>query len=108
MRLSLDKCEASLHTEKVIQRFTHRGLQQLFEQGDEHRLPRAQIRKLKRILHQLDLAKTSKDMDIPGWRLHKLKGKLKEYWAVWVTKNVRLWFRFEDGHAWDVDYGDYH
>ena len=36
------------------------------------------------------------------------KGKLKEYWAVWVTKNVRLWFRFEDGHAWDVDYGDYH
>jgi len=66
----------------VIQWFTHRSVQRLFEQGDARRLPPAQIRKLKRILHQLDLAKTSKDMDIPGWQLHKLKGELKEYWAV--------------------------
>ncbi len=47
-------------------------------------------------------------MGKPGWRVHKLKGELKEYWAVWVTGNDRLWFRFEDGHVWDVDYGDYH
>ena len=92
----------------MIQRFAHRGLRQLFEQGDERRLPPDQIRKLKRILHQLDLAKTSQDMNIPGWRLHKLKGELKAYWAVWVTGNDRVWFKFEDGHVWDVNYGDYH
>lgn len=47
-------------------------------------------------------------MNIPGWRLHKLKGELKTDWAVWVTGNDLVWFKFEDGHVWDVNYGDYH
>ena len=47
-------------------------------------------------------------MDIPGFRLHALAGGLRGYYAVTVSGNWRVTFRFEDGHAADVDYVDYH
>lgn len=47
-------------------------------------------------------------MDLPGFRLHRLKGDLKGFWAVTVRANWRVIFRFEDGDAWDVDLTDYH
>ena len=46
-------------------------------------------------------------MGAPGWRLHRLKGDLSDLWAVTVSGNWRLVFRFEDGDALDVDYLDY-
>ena len=51
---------------------------------------------------------TIEDMDIPGYRLHELKGKLKDHWAIDVSKNWRIVFRFEDGDAYVVNYEDYH
>ena len=48
------------------------------------------------------------DMDVPGFRLHRLRGDLAGFWAVTVRANWRMVFRFEDGHAVDVDYLDYH
>jgi proteic killer suppression protein len=47
-------------------------------------------------------------MNMPGWKLHPLKGALKDHWAVWVSGNWRLTFAFEKGHAILVDYQDYH
>jgi proteic killer suppression protein len=47
-------------------------------------------------------------MDLPGFRLHPLKGELKGFWAVAVRANWRVIFRFADGDALDVDYIDYH
>ena len=47
-------------------------------------------------------------MDLPGWRLHVLKGSLKGHWAVWVDQNWRMTFRFEHEDAVLVDYQDYH
>jgi proteic killer suppression protein len=47
-------------------------------------------------------------MDLPGLRLHPLKGQMKGFHAVSVSGNWRVIFRFEDGHAVDVDYVDYH
>ena len=46
-------------------------------------------------------------MDLPGFRLHPLKGDLAGFWAVTVRANRRIVFRFEDGHAVEVDYLDY-
>ena len=66
------------------------------------------IRKLIRILAVLDQSRTPQDMDIPGFRLHPLSGELTGYYAVSVSGNWRITFRFEDGHAVDVDYTDYH
>jgi proteic killer suppression protein len=46
-------------------------------------------------------------MDLPGLRLHPLKGRMKGFWAVTVRANWRVIFRF-DRDAEDVDYVDYH
>ena len=59
-------------------------------------------------LADLDDAGTPSDLDLPGYRLHPLKGDLKGYWSISITGNWRLIFRFEDGDAYDVDLVDYH
>ena len=92
----------------MIENFTHRGLKRLFERGITRGFPPDLVPKIKRILHQLEVATTIDDMNIPGWQLHKLGGNKKDHWAVWVNRNFRVWFLFEDGNAFDVDYGDYH
>ena len=56
----------------------------------------------------LDDADTPADLDVPGYRLHPLKGSLKGFWSVTVSGNWRIVFRFEDGDALDVDLTDYH
>ena len=47
-------------------------------------------------------------MNLPGFRLHPLKGDLKGLWAVTVRANWRIVFRMAGGHAADVDLIDYH
>jgi toxin HigB-1 len=64
--------------------------------------------KLRDILARLDAAATPSDMNLPGFRLHPLKGKLTGFWAVTVRANWRVIFRFAEGEALDVDYVDYH
>ena len=59
-------------------------------------------------LAALDSAAHLQDMDIPGWRLHSLKGKASGRHAVRVSGNWRLTFEFKDGDAYVVDYEDYH
>jgi proteic killer suppression protein len=67
-----------------------------------------QAPKIERILLALDAAATPKELDLPGFRLHRLKGDLKGFWSVTVSANWRVIFRFEGGHACDVDLIDYH
>ena len=64
--------------------------------------------KLRDILARLDAATVVADMDLPGFRLHPLKGRLKGYWAVTIRANWRVIFRLVEGDALDVDYTDYH
>ena len=64
--------------------------------------------KLLRILTVLDRSSSQTGMDLPGFRLHPLKGRLNGHHAVSVSANWRVTFRFADGHAVDVDYLDYH
>ena len=56
----------------------------------------------------LDTATCIEDMDLPGFRLHQLKGRKKGLWAIAVSKNWRIVFRFQDGNAYVVNYEDYH
>ena len=64
--------------------------------------------KLRDILATLHGAPTVAHMDLPGFRLHPLKGQMAGFWAVTVRANWRIIFRFADGGAEDVDYVDYH
>ncbi len=64
--------------------------------------------KLRDILERLDAASSAGDMDLPGFRLHALKGDMKGFWAVTVRANWRVIFRFVDHDVFDIDYLDYH
>ena len=92
----------------MIRRFRHRGLRRLFEDDDARGLNAQQADKIRRILARLSRASEPKHMDLPGWRLHPLKGDLAGFWSVTVSANWRIVFRFEGGDATDVDYLDYH
>lgn len=92
----------------MIRSFRHKGLRQLFEDGDRRRVQAAQVDKIERILAVLDRITEPADMALPGFRLHPLKGELVGAWAVSVSGNWRIVFRMVDGHAVDVDLLDYH
>lgn len=92
----------------MIQSIRHRGLKRLWERNDESRLPAAQIRKIRRILNLLNDAEHLEEINIPGYRLHELRGDLQGYHSIRVTGNYRITFRLGDGNVFDVDYMDYH
>ena len=92
----------------MIKSFRHKGIEKFFHSGSKAGIQVPHSVKLRRQLAQLDAAKDAKDISIPGWRLHLLKGSLKGHWAVWVDKNWRLTFAFEGEDAVLVDYQDYH
>ena len=89
-------------------RIRHRGLRELFETGQRRRLRADQVRRIRRILTVLDRAENPDEMRLPGFGLHRLRGELSDFWAVSVSGNWRISFRWEEGEARDVDLVDYH
>jgi toxin HigB-1 len=92
----------------MIRSIRHKGLRRLYEHDDPRGVTADHAQKLRDILARLDAAATVADMDLPGFRLHPLKGELKGLWAVTVRANWRVVFRLEAGDARDVDLIDYH
>ena len=92
----------------MIKSFKHKGLKIFFETGSTKGIKQDHKQKLRIRLAALDTATCIEDMDLPGYRLHSLKGNKKGLWAIDVSKNWRVVFRFEDGNAYVVDYEDYH
>ncbi|MCY4172959.1 MAG: type II toxin-antitoxin system RelE/ParE family toxin [Cyanobacteria bacterium MAG CAR3_bin_5] len=92
----------------MIKLFRHRGLKTLYKQGESRHVSPAHQEKLRDILAALDHSSGPADMNLPGFKLHRLERKLKGHYAVKVSGNWRVTFRFEDGRAVDVNYVDYH
>ena len=92
----------------MIVRFRHKGLRRLYEKGDRRLVPSQRVGKIERILARLDVAAGPADMNLPGFQLHPLRGNLSGFWAVSVSGNWRIIFRFEAGNVRDVDLVDYH
>lgn len=92
----------------MIKSFRHKGLQRFFERGIKSGIQSKHAQRLRLQLAALDTALTIEDMDIPGYRLHKLKGKAKNRWSIWVNGNWRLTFEFRDGDVHILNYEDYH
>ena len=92
----------------MILSFRHRGLEALYAGRTTRRVASAHVRKLGDILAALDRSRRPADMDLPGFRLHPLKGELAGHHAVRVSGNWRVTFRFAEGQVLDVDYVDYH
>ena len=92
----------------MIKSFKHKGLKAFFEQGDSKGIQPSHAQRIADRLAFLHSATCIEDMDLPGYRLHPLKGQLNGHWAINVSGNWRIVFRFKDGDAYVVNYEDYH
>jgi proteic killer suppression protein len=92
----------------MIKSFNHKGLKAFFEKGTKKGINPNHADKLSVRLAILDAAETLDQIDQPGFRLHELSGDLDGQHAIDVSGNVRLFFKFEDGNVYLLDYGDYH
>jgi proteic killer suppression protein len=92
----------------MIESFRDRRLKRLFERGDRSKLPPDMADRIENVLGVLNAALTINDIDLPGYRLHPLKGDLAGLWSVTIRANWRIVFRFENGKALDVELIDYH
>jgi len=92
----------------MIRSFRHKGLEQYYFDGNKRGINVKHAPRIGRILDRLDASVQSQDMNLPGFKLHELKGKEKGTWAVSVSGNWRITFEFEGNDAVLVDYRDYH
>lgn len=92
----------------MIVGFRHKGLEALYQNGSTRGIQAAHAARLSRILFALDGATSSRELDLPGFKLHPLRGNLKGQWSIWVNGNWRVTFRFVGADVELVDYQDYH
>ena len=92
----------------MIKSFKHKGLERFYESGSTRGIQADHSKKLRLQLAALDTAQVIDDLDLPGYRLHPLKGDKKGLWSITVNGNWRITFEFKDGNAYIVNYEDYH
>lgn len=92
----------------MIKSFKHKGLKTFFYTGNLGQINAQHAAKLARILDRLNASSTSRDMNLPSYKLHPLSGKEKGVWSVWVNGNWRVTFQFDGVDVINVDYRDYH
>jgi len=83
-------------------------LARLYQRAERRGVAAELLPKVERNLARLDVATSAAQMDLAGWKLHPLKGKMKGFWSVWVSGNWRIIFRFRGADSADVDLVDYH
>jgi toxin HigB-1 len=84
------------------------GATEVLRNGSKKGIQPQHAERLRMQLAALDTAQGIEDMDIPGFRLHPLKGESKGRWSIWVSGNWRVAFEFVDGHVYVIDYEDHH
>lgn len=92
----------------VIKTFRHRGLRRAHQRRDFRKVHTTHAKKIAIILSDLDAARKLSSLDLPHYQLHPLKGDLEGIWSIRVSHNWRITFRFEAGHAYEVNLIDYH
>ena len=92
----------------MITSFRHKGLERFFRKGDARGIQAQHVGRIARILDLLDAASKPDQLDVPGMFLHPLKGERKGEWAMTVSGNWRITFRFEGEDVTVVNLEDYH
>ena len=105
---SIDSCTGTRYNQFMIRSFHHRGLRRLYQRDDPRRIAADQLERITLALADLDAAGKPSDLDLPGYRLHPLRGDRRGLWSISITGNWRITFRFEAGDVHDVDLVDYH
>ncbi len=92
----------------MIKSFKNKALSKLYTDGNRSKINPDHVSKILRVLDRLDASANPQDMNLPGYHLHQLKGRLKGAWAVSISGNWRITFEFEGNDVINVDYLDYH
>lgn len=92
----------------MIKSFQHKGPKVFYQTGVTKGIRADHAKRLARVLSFLDRAMTPEDLDLPGWRLHSLKGDRASYWSITISGNWRVIFHFDGTDVELVDYLDYH
>ncbi len=92
----------------MIKSFKHKGLERFFHTGNKKGIKPEHANRLERLLDRLNAASDIKDMNYPGSFLHQLTGDKNGQYSIRVSGNWRIFFEFNSGNAYIVDYGDYH
>jgi proteic killer suppression protein len=92
----------------MIKSFKHKGLEQFFESGITRGIQQSHVKKLRMQLAVLNTAISIEDVDVPGYRLHPLKGDRAGTWSITVNGNWRITFEFTEGNVYIINYEDYH
>ena len=92
----------------MIRGFRHKGLERWLSRGDSRGINPKQGSRIQRMLDLIDQAVNARELDVPGMHLHALEGERKGSWAMTVSGNYRITFRFDGEDATDVDLEDYH
>ena len=103
-----DACYVTGYNSDMIKSFAHKGLKEFYENGSKKGIQAEHASRLGRMLDRLDASTNPQDMNLPGYRLHPLKGDKDDMWSVTVNGNWRMNFYFEEEDAYLVDYVDYH
>ena len=91
----------------AIRGFRHKGLEIFFTEGRASKIQAQHTARLRVILGRLNVAREPRDMDLPGLRLHPLKGDRRGTWAVTVSGNWWVTFELIGQDVDRVDYEDY-
>lgn len=92
----------------MIRSFRHKGLERLFIKGIASGVQADYATRITLMLDAIDAAEQVRELDLPGFRLHRLKGDKRNLWSVRVSANWRITFEFENGDAHILDLEDYH
>ena len=92
----------------MIKSFKHKGLKKFYERGSKQGIQAQHAERLRMQLAAMESAFSIEDLDIPGYRLHQLKGDRKGIWSISVSGNWRITFEFSNGNIYNVKYEDYH
>ena len=92
----------------MIKSFKHKGLEKYYSTGSLKGIQANHSNKIRMQLAALDSARNIEDIDIPGYRLHQLKGSHKNLWSITVNGNWRITFEFSESNVYIVNYEDYH
>ncbi len=92
----------------MIKSFKHKGLEEFYEKGSKKGIQAQHATKLRMQLAALDSAQSIEDLDIPGYRLHSLRGNRKGIWSITVSGNWRVTFEFTDSNVYIANYEDNH
>lgn len=93
---------------RMVKTFKHIDLKKFFETGSKAGIQAKHDRKLRIQLSAIDTATIIDDIDLPGFKLHLLKGGREGIWSITVNGNWRVTFEFVDGNAYILNYEDYH